>query len=42
VGESKYERLGIPFPLADNPPAGPELVAKTAGRMLAGGLPVAV
>jgi pyruvate formate lyase activating enzyme len=41
LGESKYERLGIPFPLAGTPPAGPELVARTRERMLAGGLPIA-
>jgi pyruvate formate lyase activating enzyme len=41
LGESKYERLGIPFPLVDTPPASPELVAQTRARMLAGGLPVA-
>jgi pyruvate formate lyase activating enzyme len=41
LGESKYERLGIPFALADTPPAGPELVLRVRGRMLAGGLPVA-
>jgi pyruvate formate lyase activating enzyme len=41
LGECKYERLGILFPLVDTPPAGPAPVAQTRERMLAGGLPVA-
>ncbi len=40
LGALKYEKLGIRFPLADTPPAGPELVAEVRERMLAGGLPV--
>lgn len=41
LGASKYERLGIRFPLADTPPAAPKDVAAARARMLAGGLPVA-
>jgi pyruvate formate lyase activating enzyme len=39
LGQSKYERLGIAFPLAQTPPPSRELVGAVRERMLAGGLP---
>jgi pyruvate formate lyase activating enzyme len=38
LGESKYRRLGIPFPLADTPAASPELVRSVRSRFEARGL----
>jgi pyruvate formate lyase activating enzyme len=40
LGEPKYERLGIAFPLAGTPPPSRALVTRVRERMLAGGLPV--
>lgn len=40
LGTPKYMQLGVPFPLAETPHAGPELVAQVRRRMLARGLPV--
>jgi pyruvate formate lyase activating enzyme len=38
LGAPKYERLGIPFPLADTPPPAPALVAAVRDRFVAAGL----
>jgi pyruvate formate lyase activating enzyme len=40
LGASKYEQLGIRFPLADTPQPGPQLVAAVRRRLADAGLPL--
>jgi pyruvate formate lyase activating enzyme len=38
LGAAKYEKLGIPFPLADTPTPGPDLVERVVAQFGAAGL----